>query len=766
MFVEARLACSALCLCLLALVPEGSTLAQEYSLPLGKDAPLTSTFGEYRTRHFHGGLDLSTGGETGLEVYAASSGRVWRLRVSGSGYGKAIYLKLDDGRIAVYAHLEDFAPAIRERAEAIQRSRGTYRIDHIFEEGGPRVGAGELIAYSGESGAGPAHLHFELRDGDTQLNPLTCGVMAHDTLPPTIRSIMLIPLGPGSTVDGSEEPIEIGLRWDGSTSAYTTGRVPVIEGDVGIACRTYDLANGKPNRLAPYHVELRVDGEVAYDLRFDKIPLLSSHHVELVYNYRYAMRGSRNVLNLFCVPGARAGVTREPSPWRGALSVAGSGKLGGLSLSVGRHDIEVRARDVSGNCRRAVMCVAADNRPVISHARFDSCAGTVSVEALDPDGEEPALLLETSSDGGRTWSGAAGTEAGSLHSGQVRVPVLGATDIVRVTARDKAGLSSRSVFLGPGLRERHERPPETAIALLGDYAEVVCDLPAPSAAVPTLLLVDADAAEPIKSLRTHRRTTDSFRAVIPLREIQGCGASVLVSVPGPNGPRAAIRNLGLTGFGNGEACEVELPFGALMAVPEGAFLRDTVLRTVVRDSAEFNWNGELRPLSDVYELTPADQFLDKPVSLFLPLEGTPRLFERVGLYRSAGPGEWRWVGGATRGRGRLIGGTISHLSAFILMEDTAPPRVVSISPGAGRRVKGPRPTLEARVKDEGSGLDWDKAYFRIDGERLITAWESERNHAWVRVPHDLPAGPHEVEFFAEDRAGNEIVRTVSIVVTR
>ena len=140
---------------LMFLVAPCALSAQEYSLPLGKDAPLTSTFGEYRTRHFHGGVDLSTGGETGLDVYAAASGYVWRLRVSGSGYGKAIYLRLDDDRTAVYAHLKDFSTKIQMAAESIQRQKGTYRVDHIFKDQGLRVEARELIGYSGDTGAGP-----------------------------------------------------------------------------------------------------------------------------------------------------------------------------------------------------------------------------------------------------------------------------------------------------------------------------------------------------------------------------------------------------------------------------------------------------------------------------------------------------------------------------------------------------------------------------------------------------------------------------------
>jgi hypothetical protein len=410
------------CLWLILVLVPCTSHPQEYSLPLGEEAPLTSTFGEYRTRHFHGGLDLSTGGETGLEVYAAASGNVWRLRISGVGYGKAIYLKLDDGRTAVYAHLKDFSAPIQRVAESIQKQNGTYRIDHIFEGNGPRVESGEIIAYSGDTGAGPAHLHFELREGETQLNPLTHGVRARDTLPPRIRSLILIPLSPGSLVEGREERLAVGLRWNRSRAAYTTARVPIVQGDIGIACRVYDLADGKSNRLAPHRMQLRVDGAIAFEVQFDTVQLLSTHHVELVYNYWQAMRGSRNVLNLFCNPGSRAGVVRDQSPWGGVLSAAAGNGMGKVVLPAGTHDIEVHAWDVYGNHRRATMRLVADNRPIISDAKFDPGGERTDLDVFDSEEDHLTLFLQTSDDGGATWSKAVTVEAAAPFSGQLDVP--------------------------------------------------------------------------------------------------------------------------------------------------------------------------------------------------------------------------------------------------------------------------------------------------------------------------------------------------------
>ena len=57
---------------------------------------MTSTFGEFRGDHYHAGVDLSTGGVIGKPVFAVGSGNLLRVRASGTGYGKAVYERIDD----------------------------------------------------------------------------------------------------------------------------------------------------------------------------------------------------------------------------------------------------------------------------------------------------------------------------------------------------------------------------------------------------------------------------------------------------------------------------------------------------------------------------------------------------------------------------------------------------------------------------------------------------------------------------------------------
>jgi murein DD-endopeptidase MepM/ murein hydrolase activator NlpD len=128
-----------------------------------RDFCRTSSFGSWRFGHLHAGIDLSTGGVEGAPVAAIDSCWVWRVSVRHEGYGRALYVRLPDGKIAVYGHLSAFAPGIEEAVEREQDLRGSYEVDIYNDPYAVNFGKGDIIAVSGGSGWGPPHLHFELR---------------------------------------------------------------------------------------------------------------------------------------------------------------------------------------------------------------------------------------------------------------------------------------------------------------------------------------------------------------------------------------------------------------------------------------------------------------------------------------------------------------------------------------------------------------------------------------------------------------------------
>ena len=168
-----------------------SILAQDYTWPTNLGKHLSSNFGEFRPTGYHQGLDMKTKGTIGHPVYAVSNGYISRIVSNFSGFGRALYLTLEDGQTAVYGHLSKFTSKLEDRLIEQQEKDQTYITNIFLSPGEFPFDKGDIIAYSGNTGFsfGP-HLHFEIRNKKGQtLNPLTSGLNQEDRLAPLIDEI-------------------------------------------------------------------------------------------------------------------------------------------------------------------------------------------------------------------------------------------------------------------------------------------------------------------------------------------------------------------------------------------------------------------------------------------------------------------------------------------------------------------------------------------------------------------------------------------------
>jgi len=108
---------------------------------------VTSKFGRRGSR-MHDGIDI--GAKEGTPVHAAASGEVVYADSRLSGYGKLVIIRHGKNLFTAYGH---------NRRMLVRK--------------GARVRAGDVIAKVGHTGraSGP-HLHFEVRQGSTPVNPL------------------------------------------------------------------------------------------------------------------------------------------------------------------------------------------------------------------------------------------------------------------------------------------------------------------------------------------------------------------------------------------------------------------------------------------------------------------------------------------------------------------------------------------------------------------------------------------------------------------
>lgn len=265
---------------------------------------LNGGFGEYRSNHFHAGLDLGTGQRVGRPVYAPLGGWIERVRASGAGYGRSLYLHTLDGRLLVFAHLDAFAEPIASYLVAVQDSAAQYEQDLWPARGRLPVAAGQRIAWTGESGAGGPHLHFEVRRGDMAYSPLRAGVAIRDTSPPTLAEVTLEPLDGGSFVERGAAPRTFRLG-AGADTVLVQGRVRAVVGARDGVWKGVD-------RMLPYRIGMEFAGQTV-ECRFDSISW-ASDMVESAYVFDSGrITGEKGVL-LWAPPGFRPRVLRASAP--------------------------------------------------------------------------------------------------------------------------------------------------------------------------------------------------------------------------------------------------------------------------------------------------------------------------------------------------------------------------------------------------------------------------------------------------------------------
>ncbi|MFN3951816.1 MAG: M23 family metallopeptidase [Thermaurantimonas sp.] len=278
-------------------------LPDYFGPPLDIPLQLSGTFGELRTNHFHGGLDLRTGGTEGKRVLAAADGYIARINVSPYGYGKALYIQHPNGYMTVYAHLQRFNTPIEQYVRQEQYKRESFEVELYPAAGVLSVKKGDLIALSGNTGSsGGPHLHFEIRDqgGERALNPLAFGYDIPDTRHPELAQLLVYSI--------DEDFFEmnrrsINVRKIGG-GVYKLERDSLLVSPLsGFAIETFDFQDNLSFRNGVYSIEKYVDGQLVYKFVADRVRFDQTRYLNAHIDYEYRASTGKNVHRLFLLPG-------------------------------------------------------------------------------------------------------------------------------------------------------------------------------------------------------------------------------------------------------------------------------------------------------------------------------------------------------------------------------------------------------------------------------------------------------------------------------
>ena len=280
--------------------------SQEYNLNSPIDLPLnlSGTFGEFRSSHFHYGLDVTTNKKPGYNVYSIDSGSIVRIKVSTSGYGKVLYISHPNGLTSIYAHLKEFSPKIQEYIKAQQYLNESYSVQKFFNNGEMKVNKGDLIGYTGNTGgsSGP-HLHFEIRNTKSQnpINPLSFNYKYDDSNRPIIKSLYVFNEDDSFKKNNSKK-YEIKKIND---SLYIADKI-IYSNKIGIGIEVYDRqSKNNYNRNGVYGVKMFLDSILNFSYKMDKINIDESVFRKIFYDYSLLKTKKKRIQKVYYPPNSK-----------------------------------------------------------------------------------------------------------------------------------------------------------------------------------------------------------------------------------------------------------------------------------------------------------------------------------------------------------------------------------------------------------------------------------------------------------------------------
>ncbi|MFH2056261.1 MAG: M23 family metallopeptidase, partial [bacterium] len=252
--------------------------------------------------------------------------------------GKALYLRLSDGKIAVFGHLSRFKPEIEEYVAAQQLASESYEQDLYPEQDRFEFARGDTVAWSGSTGVGAPHLHFEIRTADDRpLNPLLQpGFAVRDSRPPVFKRLHLITGIDEKLAAALGLPTEYEFRLDSQSGIYKLDKtLPVGILPFWLSAEVIDLVGSNSWRKPVYSIELRHAGQALYHYSLDTVDFAGNYLIDATRNYQRAMQGDKFFQNLV----------------DDKLLTLANG-IGGL-ISDFSQPLEIVAGDAAGNTSRA-----------------------------------------------------------------------------------------------------------------------------------------------------------------------------------------------------------------------------------------------------------------------------------------------------------------------------------------------------------------------------------------------------------------------------
>ncbi len=708
--------------------------AQNYVWPTDASKYLTSAFAEFRPRHYHAALDIKTWNRTGYRVFAIDDGYIFRVRVGSFGYGRAIYLKLRDGRIVVYGHLQRFIRKLQNYTDSLRLARQKYVLDQYLKPGQFPVRRGQLIAFSGETGIGVPHLHFEMRDAKNRpINPLKFyRERLRDTIPPALSRLAVIPLSAKTFINF--EPDTLLLDIPRQKKAVLTDPV-YLTGKAYLALKASDRADGVNNRFGIYEFEMFVNDSLVYTARFDRFSYAQNPLIELDKNFSLKRRGSGVFQNLYRMPA-------NGLEFYGNTAVGG-GALTANNLKYGRNQLRIRAADYFGNSSELSLAVIYYPEETVQTYGLTRLGKRIlfNVKSRNPLHH---IDLSFQRAGETAWISGMPYELRDMKK------VFTEYHYFLSAGNDSLGKISR-LMITPFISEKVPLVPR--ILELQKAANQSDPAVPPHAhffgsRVGLLLPADYPEMKNMPGIERYHLKSGREYDLLPqnwqssLERVKKFRGKPLLSFLS----RWKMIRPGVRAVLASEDTVLQISFS-----PNSVY--DTLYSAIFTRSFS-NTPETGKSLLPVYDVRPFDRPLRNGATLRLTLPDRLKARPGLGVYYLDQKKGWLFLPTRIDSANHTFQTRVLSLEKFTLFQDTVPPEIHLLNRMPGKTLRPGNKSIRFKVEDKVSGIMKERQItVRIDGKWSLFEYDPEEDEVSI-WPSYLPRGSHVIEIQAADNVGN------------
>ena len=736
-----------------------SVSLQAEDWPVKRKIDLSSGFGDYRQNRFHTGVDIRTGGKSGESIYSPVDGYIHRIRTSYTGYGKGLYIKGDNGYIYVFAHLKAFDAPIDSVVKHAQLAAKRYYQDLYLPKDSLRVKKGDFLGYSGQTGAGAPHLHFEKRTADNlPLNPLNHDFALEDNIAPTFEKIGFKQLENDQLFDNGIRDIELDVFKNRTNGNYYLDTVLYFKNSFGIFTSVYDQMRQGGMRQTAYSAKLYIDDELYYESVFDTLNFDVQRSVNFEYEYSHAIDGEKRVRRLYHNYGNEYEGSSSPNNSDGIIGRDNS-------LEPGYHKVRIVAADCFGNVSTLhfdFIWTGIEELFTLDSNVYNEGLGhdfyftpTIDVEPFKIDSVVPHLNR------GALWGRVKNMNTTFLENGQLRCRFQG-NKINNATIK-LFSFSGEAVLQDlpfNGMLVHGKYSVSLDYSLLDDGLLVILNVKSRISSESRLEIYSNDSLLGYEYPRHY--SMQEYRCFIP--------------------PKPEYKHIDKIGFAMSKDSQMKTQYRDSLQIYAIGYEDNQVIQ--IQDlSFEFNKNTVYKPIyvevstekiyptrnirfeSSKFVLLP-DAFVCKNEFKLTYNAKDNRFAKQAGLaWLDESKDEWVWL--ETENKDGILTAASTGGGRFASLYDFVEPEVKGLSIQDGRTYRNLTPTIAFILEDDLSGIRDDQSILiRLNGEWMIPEYDPDTKQFFSKVLSPLPVGKHHLGIEVTDRAGNKIEQYLNFYVRK